>query len=276
MITLSAFADEIDPSLKTQMDVCQSQGIACIDVRGIDGKNVSKMSVREVREYRRQMADRGFRVPCVGSPLGKIRIDEDFGQHLDLLKHCCELAREFGTELIRVFSFYPTPGADIMAQRGEVMERLEAMAGVAAAEGIVLLHENEKNIYGAKPTGVLDIFKTIKSPNFKGIYDPANYVEEGIAPFDDGWNKGLDAVTDYFHIKDVKRGGGHTCVPAGEGDGQIPQLLEQLKERNWSGYMTLEPHMQKGGQFAGFTGPDLFAKAVGALKGLLEKAGLEF
>jgi sugar phosphate isomerase/epimerase len=276
MITLSAFADEIDASLKVQMDGCQSQGITCIDVRAIDGKNVSKMSVKEVREYRKQMEDRGFRVPCIGSPLGKIRIDEDFGRHVDLLKHCCDVAREFGTDLIRVFSFYPSPGAEIRSQRGEVMERLEAMVGVAASAGIVLLHENEKNIYGARPEGVIDIFKTIKSPSLKGIFDPANYVEEGIAPFDEGWNKGLDAITDYFHIKDIKIGSDGTCVPAGQGNGQIPQLLEQLKERNWSGYMTLEPHMQKAGQFAGFTGPELFAEAVSAIKGLLEKAGLEF
>jgi sugar phosphate isomerase/epimerase len=275
MITLSAFADEIDPSLKIQMDVCQSHGIFCIDVRGIDGKNVSKMSIAEVREYRKQMRDRGFSVPCVGSPLGKIRIDEDFGQHIDLLKHCCEVAKEFGTDFIRVFSFYPSPGTDIGSQRGEVMERLEAMVAVAESAGIVLMHENEKAIYGAKPEGVLDIFKTIKSPSLKGIYDPANYVEEGIAPFDDGWNKGLEAITDYFHIKD-KKPDGQTCIPAGEGSGQIPQLLDRLKELKWSGYMTLEPHMKKAGQFAGFTGPELFAKAVAGLKGLLQKAGLEF
>jgi sugar phosphate isomerase/epimerase len=232
------------------------------------------MSIAEVREYRKQMVDRGFKVPCIGSPLGKIRIDEDFGAHMDVLKHCCDVAKEFGTDLIRVFSFYPSPGADIGNQRGEVMERLEAMVSAAAAAGMVLMHENEKAIYGAKPEGVLDIFKTIKSPSLKGIYDPANYVEEGIAPFDDGWNKGLETISDYFHIKD-KKPGAVTCVPAGEGDAQIPQLLGRLKERNWSGYMTLEPHMKKAGQFAGFTGPELFATAVAGLKGLLEKAGLE-
>ncbi len=275
MITLSAFADEIGPDLKTQMDVCEANGLKCIDVRGIDNTNVSKMTLDQVRRYRAQMDDRGFAVPCIGSPLGKIRIDEDFAAHGELLKHCCEVAREFGADRIRVFSFYATPGKDIMDQRKEVMDRLFAMVETAEGYGITLLHENEKAIYGAKPAGVLDILRTIKSKSFQGIYDPANYVEEGIAPFDDGWKKGLDQVTHYFHIKD-KAPGTETCCPAGQGHGQIPQLLAELKARNFSGTMTLEPHLSVAGQFAGFTGPELFATAATALKGLLGKAGLEY
>lgn len=275
MITISAFADEIGPELKMQMDVCEANGVKCIDVRGIDNTNVSKMTIEQVKAYKKQMDDRGFTVPCVGSPLGKIRMDEDFGGHLDVLKHCCAVARAFGTRLIRVFSFYASNGQDIMSQRQAVMDRLWAMIKIAEAQDVVLMHENEKAIYGAKPDGVKDIFATIKSPHLEGIFDPANFVEEEVAPCTDGWAKGLDAVTDYFHIKD-KVPGAPTCVPAGEGHGQIPQILADLKKRDWSGVMTLEPHMAAAGQFAGFSGPDRFAKAVEGLKRELTKAGLAF
>ena len=40
--------------------------------------------------------------------------------------------------------------------------------------------------------------------------------------------------------------------------------------------MTLEPHMAAAGQFRGFTGPDLFAEAVSALKTLCDEAGLAY
>lgn len=275
MITLSAFADEIGPDLKLQMDTCEASGVKCIDVRAIDGVNVSMMNLQQVAIYRKQMDDRGFRVPCIGSPLGKIRIDEDFAAHLDLLKHCCEVAKAFGTDLIRVFSFYPSPGAKIADQRKEVMERLQAMADTAGRAGAVLMHENEKAIYGAKPDGVKDIFATVKSAALKGIFDPANYVEEGIRPYDDGWKMGLDKLTDYFHIKD-KQPGLKACVPAGQGQGQIELVLRELKARDWSGYMTLEPHLSHAGQFAGFTGPQLFETAVSALKKLLDRVGLKY
>ncbi|MFA6133730.1 MAG: sugar phosphate isomerase/epimerase family protein [Phycisphaerae bacterium] len=275
MITLSAFADEIDPSLKIQMDVCASHGIGCIDVRGIDNTNVSKMTLDQVRRYRKQMDDRGFRVPCVGSPLGKIKIGEDFQPHLELLRHCCDVAKAFGTSLIRIFSFYPPEGGNIADHRSAVMDQLAAMVKLAEKSDVILLHENEKAIYGAKPAGVLDIFATVKSPALQGCYDPANYVEEGIAPYDQGWKAGLDKITHYFHIKD-KNPTENTCVPAGKGQGQIEEVFRELKTRNWSGIMTLEPHMQAAGQFQGFTGPDLFAQAVGGLKGLLDRVGLPY
>jgi sugar phosphate isomerase/epimerase len=275
MITISAFGDEIAPDLKTQMDVLEANGVRCIDVRGIDKVNVSQMPLAKVRQYKEQMDARGFSVPCIGSPLGKIRIDEDFSAHLDLLKRTCEIARAFGTDRIRVFSFYASSGAKIVDQRGEVMTRLAAMVQVAEEAGIVLYHENERAIYGAKPDGVKDIFAAIRSPSFLGIFDPANFVVEALRPYDECWRAGLDSLTHYFHIKDAIPGAA-TCVPAGEGKGQIPELLADLAKRNWSGFMTLEPHMSAAGQFSGFTGPQLFAKAAAGLQAQLRKAGLVY
>jgi sugar phosphate isomerase/epimerase len=275
MITISAFADEIGPDLKLQMDTCEANGVKCIDVRGIDGTNVSKMSLPQVTGYYKQLVDRGFEVPCIGSPLGKIKMDDDFDQHLDLLKHCCDVARAFGTDRIRIFSFYPSEGREIADERDAVMDRMRRMIEIAEAEQITLFHENERAIYGAKPEGVRDLFATIKSDRFKGIFDPANYVVEGIRPYDDGWAQGLAELTDYFHIKD-KDPEKPACVPAGEGKGQFPEIFADLKRRNWSGYMTLEPHLAKAEQFKGHTGPELFAAAVSALKGQCEQAGLEY
>jgi sugar phosphate isomerase/epimerase len=275
MITISAFADEIGPDLELQMQTCAAQGVRCIDVRGIDGKNCSAMTPPEAEAYRRRLDDGGFTVPCLGSPIGKIRMDEDFDAHLDSLRHCGAVARAFGTNRIRVFSFYPSEGKAIADERDGVMERMAAMVRVAEAEDLVLYHENEKAIYGGTPAGVKDIFATVASDRLLGIFDPANYVEEGIRPFDEGWAAGLGDRTHYFHIKD-KRPGDRACAPAGEGAGQFEEIFRDLAARDWSGFMTLEPHLAAAGQFSGFTGPDLFARAVGALKGLLDGAGLAY
>jgi sugar phosphate isomerase/epimerase len=274
MITISAFADEIGPDLSLQMDTCEAQGVTCIDVRAIDGVNVSSMTAEQVRGYKKQMDDRGFTVPCIGSTIGKIRIDEDFDAHLDLLRHSAAVAKAFGTDRIRVFSFYAAEGADIREQRDAVMQRLEAMVKVAEQTDVRLYHENEHAIYGGKPEGVKDIFATIRSPRLKGIFDPANFVTEGVKPYDEAWAQGLAELTDYFHIKD-KAFGAKTCVPAGEGEGQFAEIFGDLKRRGWGGTMTLEPHMAAAGQFSGFTGPDLFARAVAGLRRECQRAGLE-
>jgi len=275
MITISAFGDEVDPDLRLQLDFCDSHGIRCIDIRGIDGVNVSKMTVAQARDYRQQMDDRGFRVPCLGSPLGKIRLDEDFDAHLDLTKHCCDIAEAFGTGAIRMFSFYAPRGQNIADHRGEVMDRLAAMVRVAEAAGMVLYHENERSIYGDVPERVKDVFSTIRSPHLKFLYDPGNLAVEGVAPYDEGWKKGLDALTEFLHIKD-KVPGESTFVPAGEGQGQFPEIFRDLKARNWSGYMTLEPHMKAAGQYAGFSGPQMFSRAVAGLKRLLDQTGIQY
>ncbi len=275
MITLSAFADEIGDDLTLQMDTCQANGVTHIDVRGIDGTNVSQMTVDQARGYHKQMEDRGFGCPCIGSPIGKIRMDEDFEAHLDLLKHCFEVAEAFGTHRIRMFSFYPSEGKAIAEQREAVMERMAKMVEAAEGADCVLYHENEKAIYGARPEGVKDLFATIQSESFKSIFDPANYVEEGVRPYDDGWKQGLDELTAYFHIKDKNPDEG-VCVPAGEGQGQIPQIAAALKQRGFTGYMTLEPHLKQAGQFKGETGPDLFGRAVTALKGVLDAQDIPY
>ncbi len=275
MATFSAFADEIGADLKLQMDVCEANGVRCIDVRGIDNTNVSKFTLEQARRYRRQMEDRGFSVPCIGSPIGKIRIDEPFGPHLELLKHCCELAGVFGAPYVRIFSFYPPEGGSIAEHRREVMKRMKQMVAAAEQAGLVLLHENESDIYGEKPEGVKDLFATIRSEHFKGIFDPANFVVAGVAPYDEAWRAGLAELTHYFHIKD-KVPGQKACVPAGQGRGQIREILADAKKCGFDGYLTLEPHMAAAGQFSGFTGPDLFAKAVEGLKGVCDEVGLTY
>ncbi len=275
MVTFSAFADEIAADLATQMEVCRANGVRCIDVRAIDKINVSEFTSEQASEYAGQLADGGFVVPCIGSPIGKIRIDEPFGPHLDLLKHCCEMAGVFGAGYVRVFSFYGPEGGDIAEHRDKVMDQLSDMVAAAEAAGVTLLLENESALYGSKPEAIKDIFATVKSECLKGIFDPANFIVEGVAPYAAAWTQGLAELTHYFHMKDWKYGS-QVGSPVGEGDGQVPEILADAKARGFDGYMTLEPHLSSGGQFSGFTGPELFAKAASALKAVCDKVGLEY
>ena len=276
MITFSAFADEIGPDLDLQMGTCQANGVMAIDIRGIDDINVSSMTLAQAGEYKKRLDDRGFTVPCIGSPLGKIKISDDFDAHLELTRHTCDVAHAFGTDRIRMFSFYPTEGSDILDQRSEVMDRLGRMLEVAEQADAVFHHENESGIYGSSPAGCKDIFATFKTDRLKGIFDPANFVNDGFRPFDECWQAGLAELTDAFHIKDKVAGAEGPCVPAGEGDGQFAEIFADLATRGFDGYMTFEPHLAAAGQFTGHTGPELFATAVTALKKLLDDAGLAY
>ena len=57
------------------------------------------------------------------------------------------------------------------------------------------------------------------------------------------------------------------------GDGEVREILADLKRRGFDGFLSLEPHLAQAGTFSGFTGPDLFGVATKALRDLLDEIG---
>lgn len=154
-IILTGFADEIAASLDTQMQVLDKLQMKHIEMRGVDGRNFVEYSKAEARQIKKRLDDRGFSLSAVGSPIGKIRITDDFTPHMELFKHTVELAHIMNTPNIRMFSFYGPEGeSDSSSWRAEVMERLGQFVDYAAANEIVMLHENEKGIYGGDGSGL--------------------------------------------------------------------------------------------------------------------------
>jgi sugar phosphate isomerase/epimerase len=188
---------------------------------------------------------------------------------MGLVRHAVEVANRIEAPNIRMFSFYCN---DLDADRPEVMRRIQAMVDVAAAGGVTMLHENEKGIYGEQAERCFDLHQTITGEAFRATFDPANFVQAGVKPFDTAYPL-LKPYIAYFHIKDAIMGEGRV-VPAGEGDGQIRELMAAAKETGYDGFLSLEPHLRVAGHSTGYTGPDLFATAVNALRGILEELGI--
>ena len=44
---------------------------------------------------------------------------------------------------------------------------------------------------------------------------------------------------------------------------------------SYEGFLTMEPHLQSGGQFGGRTGPELFSAAVAATRALCRGVALD-
>jgi sugar phosphate isomerase/epimerase len=273
MVQLSAFADEISKDPAEQLDVLSRHGIRHIEFRSIHGINVLDLPDEKHEEFRALLKARGFALSAIGSPVGKIKITESFDDHLTRIERSMALAEFYGTPRIRIFSYYMPPGEDPAQHRDEVMRRMSRFAELAAARGIALVLENEKGIYGDTAARVHDILATVNSPALSHAFDPANYVEVG-QPIDEAWALLRDRVT-HFHVKDYDPET-HKNVPAGAGAGQIPRLLADAVARGYTGFCVLEPHLVVAELAYGFTGPERFADASQALKGILDAAKIAY
>jgi len=177
MWTLSGFADEISPDLTEQCEVASGLGLKYIEVRSAWDVNILDLSPDQLATMKKTLSAYGIKVSSIGSPIGKIFIDEDFGPHLERMRHAAEVAHELDAPYIRIFSFFLRPGADPADHRAEVIDRMRALVRVAEEADLILLHENEKEIYGDVPARCLDLIRSVGSPYLKLAWDPANFVQ---------------------------------------------------------------------------------------------------
>jgi 3-dehydroshikimate dehydratase len=273
MIRLSAFADEISQDPVEQVDVLSEHGIKFIEFRAIHGTNVLDLGEDQHAEFRALLADRGFGLSAIGSPIGKIRINEPFDGHLQRFDRALDLADFYRTPRIRIFSFYIPPGDDPAIHRDAVMTRMSELARRAANRSVTLFLENEKGIYGDTAARVADVLETVGSPSLVHAFDPANYVEIG-QPIDEAWAR-LRPYVKHFHVKDYDSNV-HLNVPAGAGDGQIPRLIQEAVATGYDGFCVLEPHLVIAEKSFGFTGPERFADAANALKQILDDRSIAY
>jgi len=259
---ISGFSDEISSAVDTQFEVLHRLGISYFEPRGIDGKNISKLSNQEVQELKEKMAQWGIKISSIGSPIGKVKIEEPFGPHFENYKRVVKIAKDLDVQYIRMFSFFHEGGEEWNAEeRQEVLNRLRQMIDYAVEQNVILLHENEKDIYGDTVERCADLMKELACDHFKAVFDPANFVQCGQ---DTGY--AYDLLKDhiaYVHIKDARMEDGKV-VPAGMGDGNVEYVLKNLFDNGYQGYLSLEPHL---GSFEGLAELELDDKMLDLPKG---------
>ena len=264
---LSGFADEISPEPGVQLETLAAESIRHLELRSAWSTNVASLTDAELASFRREIEDAGVRVSAIGSPIGKINIGDPIEPELERLRRIADVADLFGTTIVRVFSFFIPAGEPPERYRQEVIDRMGALALIAAERGIVLAHENEKEIYGDIPERCADLIASVGSPALQATFDAANFVQCGVRPHTEGYQL-LRPYLVYLQVKDALAATGQV-VPAGQGDGEVRETLAALAASGFSGYASLEPHLAEAGRYGGFSGAQEFRRAAGALKGLL-------
>lgn len=255
------FADEIDVSVDKQIALLQELGIGWIEFRSGDGKGVADYTEKEAEMLMSRLSANGISISAVGSPIGKIDITQDFEPHFETYRHIVELAGILDTSFIRMFSFFMPEGEEPDKFRDEVMRRMDLMVEYAAGRNVVLLHENEKGIYGDSAARCLDLMKLFYGDHFRCTFDFANFIQCGQDTMEA--YEMLRPYISYIHVKDAMRESGDV-VPAGTGDGNVAEILNRLDKEGYAGFLSLEPHLA---DFAGLKSLEKEVKERGRTDG---------
>jgi sugar phosphate isomerase/epimerase len=272
--TLTGFADEISPELDEQLHTLAQDSISYMELRSVWNTNVLDLTDDELQSVKSAAAERGIGISSIGSPIGKVPLTDPFGPHLERFRRALHAADVMDAPYVRVFSFFIPEKQEPGRYREEVIDRMGILAGEAEDSGVTLLHENEKDIYGDVPTRCVDILAGVGSPALRAAWDAANFVQCGVSPYSEGYAS-LRPYIEYVHVKDALSGSDRV-VPAGAGDGQLPETLSALRASAFDGFFSLEPHLASAGPYSGFSGPELFGKATGAFKELLRTQDIEW
>ena len=300
---LTGFADEIAGDLTTQIEILHKLGMNFVEMRGVDGNTVVFHNDEKVKEIRKRLDDANIRLSAVGSPFGKIGIDQSFEKHFEEFKRGIDIAHMLDCRNIRMFSFYIPEdklpdthyeSTDKALTREEirkynlkyyedaVMERIGQFVDHAKENDAVLLHENEKGIYGELAPECRKLMDNFYGEHFRAIFDFANFVQAQQDTVE-AYELLKDFIC-YIHVKDAKLADG-SVVPAGYGDGRVAEILKKLFENGFNGFLSLEPHLFNFSGFAQLekdgvsikhdantvmSGPEAFETAYNALVKILK------
>jgi sugar phosphate isomerase/epimerase len=323
-VILTGLADEgpVSKRAEEQLTLTRAVGLSHYSLRFIDMgsgiKNAMLLTDDEVERLNRLNEEFECTISSLASPIGKVKLlDVDdgtsnryvpFDQYLKQdVARSIELAKAFGTRLIRGFSFYPPKEDDPYEHVPRAAEQLRAIAEACAAADVYFGLEVEANLVGRNGELEAALYEAVNHPNLGLVFDAANMVCQGYTP-EELFQQYLAMKPGllWLHIKDYldptlrtasahDRVRGHVAedalehfVPSDRGDSDhrrifndlkadLPAFNEKVRAKGLPGvFLDLEPHLKGGGQFGGFSGPDGYGVALRALCRVLDDTGISY
>ncbi|NCE90229.1 sugar phosphate isomerase/epimerase [Pseudomonas sp. L13] len=234
----SLIADEFSPSIEGQVAAAKRIGARAIDLRSIGVRNVAELSVQELDDAVGQIHDAGLVVAGLASSLGK-HFGESQAMTSDLLR-LHEVAERHRIPTIRIFGRLCAPSGS--PGNRQALDWLEPLRTSIDRSSVGLVIEPEIGTGIPYAMEGLARVREFESEHLKLVWDSGNFVKQGCcAPVSEFYDA-LKVAIGHVHIKDFDTERQRPC-PAGEGAGQIAQLLHRLWVDRYSGWVALEPQL---------------------------------
>lgn len=253
---LGVISDEVSADLNEALDWIAAERLRHVEIRMVDGVNISNLSDEDVARVAGEIARRGLSVSAIASPLFKCALDptrevatgDVFGQaeesvesHFEKLDRTIQIAARLGTRFIRIFSFWRE--ADPMQHADEIVAHLKRAAAVAEWAGVVLLLENERTCNGGYAFEVASFVRQVGSPALRALWDPGNESAGQYWNYPDVYHE-VKELLEHVHLKDtIALGDGKSrCVPLDSG--RVPYLkqIRDLEHDGYKGLYVIETH----------------------------------
>jgi L-ribulose-5-phosphate 3-epimerase len=245
---LSGLSDEAADSIDGQIAAHRALGWAFLELRLVDGKQVSSAQYPEdsFDQVAYKIARAGMKVSGFASAIGNWSrpLRGDFSVDLDDLRAVIPRMQKVGARFLRTMS-WDGKGVPEEEWRDEAIRRYQEMAPIAAEAGVVLLHENCTGWAALGPEQACEFFERVAHPNVRMLFDIGNTVAFG----QDTWSfyQAVRPFIEYVHIKDCRyhpqRGESSEFTYPGEGDARVGEILLDLLRSGYRAGAAIEPHV---------------------------------
>ncbi|TET49528.1 MAG: sugar phosphate isomerase/epimerase [Actinomycetota bacterium] len=284
MLKLGIITDEISQDFDHSLKVIDELGVDYIELQSMWGKEVTELNSKELKKVK-DLINKWNKKVCSISPHLFFRVPlrayndyksywGSYNEHLEQFKNAVRIAKDLGTNLVRVFGFESEIWYGNESEWGNVydiaIEKFKEPIRIAEKENITIIMETcFLNNFSSASTLRKFIEKT-GSQNMRALWDPCNTQFLHEKPYPEGYNIIKDYMV-HMHIKDGTVDSpnyGFTFCPPGEGQvGNYKQILKTLEEDNYKGVVSFEAEFLP----AGGTREDALRLSFNKVKELLEE-----
>ena len=250
---LTGFTDEASANIEDQIRVTKELGWSHLSARTINTANIHEITDDEFDALCEMLDRQNIKVAEFGTLIGSWSktIHSDFGITQAEVERCITRMKKLDVKIARIMSFAQEPwGSD--QHEEERCRRLRWITEQFKTEGLIAAHENCMNWGGFSSDHTLRLLEEV--PGLKLIFDTGNPIfqrdRSKSEPYP--WQDSLEfyhavkhAIV-HVHVKDcVMIDDQESYVFPGEGDAHIPEILEDLHQSGYDGFIAIEPHVGK-------------------------------
>jgi L-ribulose-5-phosphate 3-epimerase len=264
MLKLGIITDEVSQDFDIAVTFAKKNQLDFVEIRSVWDKPPQDLSLADIRKMKDILNNAGLTVICIASPVFKCNIEKqaEYLLHLDILKRCIDLAHQFNSNTLRIFTCWKKENMTLDRNWNLLIDRFSPAIEMAKHERINLAIENENSCLvstGKELRRFLDALSETEPQSVYALWDPCNEIFAGVTepPYPDGYNHIADRII-HVHIKDAIRqypkskiqnpkqnlpeGGEPKCVPIGDGWIDWQGQLKALIAKNYTGGVSLETH----------------------------------